>query len=91
MLSYSRRSANVIFNGLKPLMKSKNYVHLIAVGEIEITMIRDFLLSEKIPSEIHPSAIADALAGQAVHGNLSYDVRVPKELLDRAKEVLNLS
>jgi hypothetical protein len=72
-------------------MKSKNYVHLITVGEIETKMVRDILLSVKIPSELHPSAVADALAGQAVHGSLSYDVRVPKEMLGRAREVLNLS
>lgn len=91
MWLYSPKSVNFVFNVLKPLMKSKNYVHLVSVGEIETKMIRDLLLSEKIPSELHPSAVADALAGQAVHGSLSYDIRVPKEMLDKAKEVLNIN
>ena len=71
-------------------MKSNNYVYLITIGEAEAKMIQDLLRAERIPSELHPSAIADVLAGQAVHSNLSYDVRVPKDMLDKAKEVLNL-
>ena len=70
-------------------MKSKNYAYLITVGEIEIKMIQDLLLSVEIPSELHPSAVADALAGQAVHG-MSYDIRVPAKLLEKAKDAIGL-
>ena len=69
-------------------MKSKDYVYLMTVGEAEAKMIQDVLWKEKIPSELHPSAVADVLAGQAVHSNLSYDIRVPKDKLFDAKEML---
>lgn len=72
------------------LMKSKNYANLITVSEAEAKMIQDVLWSEKIPSELHPSAVADVLSGQAVHGGLAYDVRVPVEMLEKAKELLDL-
>jgi hypothetical protein len=71
-------------------LKSKNYVYLITVGEAEAKMIQDLLWSERIASELHPSAIADVLAGQAVHSNLSYDIRVPEQLLGKAKEMLDV-
>ncbi len=71
-------------------MKSKDYIHLVTIGEAEAKMIQELLWKQKIPSELHPSFIADALAGQAVHGNLPYQMRVPKESLEKARELLNL-
>lgn len=75
--------------GARLLMKSQNYIYLMTVGEAEAKMIQDVLWKEKIPSELHPSAVADVLAGQAVHGNLSFDIRVPKDKLSQAKEMLD--
>ena len=72
-------------------MKSKGYIDLITIGEAEAKMIQELLRKQGIPSELHPSPMADALAGQAVHGNFFYQVRVPKESLEKAKELLNLN
>lgn len=72
-------------------MKSKDYTLLITISEAEARMIQELLRKQEIPSELHPSPMADALAGQAVHGNLFYQVRVPKESLENAKKLLNLN
>ncbi len=71
-------------------MKTKNYTHLITIGEVEAKMIQELLMKQGIPSRLHASSTADVLAGSAVHGNLSYEVRVPEELLEKAKKLLNL-
>lgn len=72
-------------------MKTKDYTHLVTISEAEAKMIQGLLKKQEIPSELHPSPMADALAGQAVHGNLLYQVRVPKESLEKAKKLLNLN
>jgi len=71
-------------------MKTKDYIFLITIGEAEAKMIQDLLWKQKIPSELHPSSVADVLAGQAVHGNLPYQIRVPKQFLEKARKLLNL-
>jgi len=71
-------------------MKSKDYTYLTTIGEAEAKMIQELLRKQGIPSELHPSPVADALSGQAVHGNLPYQIRVPKESLEEAKKLLNL-
>lgn len=71
-------------------MKSKDYVNLITISEAEAKMIQELLKKQKIPSELHPSPMADALAGQAVHGSLFYQIRVSKKSLEKAKKLLNL-
>jgi len=71
-------------------VKTKDYTYLITVSESEAKMIQGLLKRRGIRSELHPSSIADALAGQAVHGNLPYQVRVPKEFLEKARKLLNL-
>ena len=59
------------------------------IGEAEAKMLQNVLWSEKIPSELHPSVMADALAGTAVHANLAYQIRVPQEYLEKARELLD--
>ena len=71
-------------------MKPEGFTHLITIGETEAKMIQGLLQKEGIPSVLYPTSEADALAGSAVHGNLPYEVRVPKELLEKAKKLLNL-
>jgi len=71
-------------------MRTKGYTYLTTVSEVEAKMIQEILQKQGIPSELHSSSIADALAGRAVHGGLPYEVRVPKELLEKAKELLNI-
>jgi hypothetical protein len=71
-------------------MDIKNYIYLTTAGEAEARMIQDILKKQRIPSELRPSSTSDALASQAVHGNLPYEVRVPKELLEIARELLNI-
>lgn len=71
-------------------MKSEDYILLTTVGEAVAKSIQELLLKNKIPSELHPTPIADAMASEAVHGGLPHEIRVPKKFLEEAKELVNL-
>ncbi len=71
-------------------MKIQGYTHLITISEAEAKMIQGLLQKEKIPSTLSPTSEADVLAGSAVHGVLPYKVYVPRKLLEKAKQILNL-
>lgn len=68
----------------------KDYTYLTTTGEAEARMVQELLKSQGIPSRLHASSLADVLSGQAVHGNLPYEIRVPKESLGLAKDLIGI-
>ena len=71
-------------------MKTEDYIHLITVTEAEAKMIREVLWKHKIPSKLYPTSETDVLAGRGVSGILPYKVYIPKESLEKVKQIFNL-
>jgi len=70
-------------------MKKVNYIHLVTVSSVEAKMIQEALKKQRIPSKLRMFSFEDVLSAYGAQSKR--EIFVPEELLEKAKNLLNLA